>query len=133
MTDAPKTYPRPLSPHLQIYRPQITSVLSILHRATGIVLYFGALGLTWWLFALAASPECFLQMQIFLKSILGQIALFGWTFCMFYHLCNGVRHLLWDAGQGFELSQVYLSGWVVVVGSIALTFVTWVGILTGAQ
>jgi succinate dehydrogenase / fumarate reductase cytochrome b subunit len=125
MSNTPKTYPRPLSPHLQIYKPQLTSVLSILHRFTGIALYFGILFLTTWLFALATSPECFIQMQEFLGTIIGRLMLFGWTYCIFYHLCNGIRHLVWDAGKGFKLNEVYDSGGMVIVGSVLLTTLAW--------
>src|SRR5690606_1427727 len=94
---------RPLSPHLQIYRPQITSTLSILHRLTGIALGGGTLLLTWWLVAAAAGPEAFATAQGFICSIVGRLLLFGWSFALFYHLCNGIRHLVWDAGYGFEI------------------------------
>jgi succinate dehydrogenase / fumarate reductase cytochrome b subunit len=125
MAQAPKTHKRPLSPHLQIYRPQITSVLSISHRLTGIALYFGLLVLAAWLLTLAAYPPCFAWMQGLLKTLLGQIVLFGWAFCFFYHLLNGVRHLAWDAGAGFALSDVYRTGWAVVGGSAFLTILAY--------
>jgi succinate dehydrogenase / fumarate reductase, cytochrome b subunit len=89
---------RPLSPHLQIYRPQITSVLSISHRATGLALSLGTLLLVWWLVALARGPEAFASVQSFVGSWLGRLLLLGWTFSLFFHLANGIRHLCWDAG-----------------------------------
>lgn len=117
---------RPLSPHLQVYRPQLTSVLSITHRGTGVVLALGLLLLVYWLLALASGPEAFATAQGLLGSWLGQLVLLGFTFALFYHLCNGVRHLFWDVGLGFELEAAYASGWAVVVVSLLLTVVVWV-------
>ena len=116
---------RPLSPHLQVYRPQLTSTLSILHRLTGIALAIGTLLLIYWLVAAASGPEAFAQAQGLIGSIIGRLLLLGWTFALFYHLCNGIRHLYWDAGYGFELSTVYRSGWSVVVVSLGLTAGSW--------
>ena len=117
---------RPLSPHLQVYRPQITSVLSILHRLTGVALAAGIVVLVWWISAAASSAAYFATVQSIIGSWYGLVLLFGWTFALFYHLCNGVRHLFWDAGRGFELPQVYASGWAVVAASIALTVIAWI-------
>ena len=116
---------RPLSPHLQIYKPQLTSVLSISHRITGVGLAAGTLLLTWWLLAAAAGPEAFATVQGFLGSWIGYVILFGFSYALMYHLCNGVRHLFWDAGRGFELPTVYKTGWAVVIGSAALTVIAW--------
>ncbi|EDP62793.1 succinate dehydrogenase, cytochrome b subunit [alpha proteobacterium BAL199] len=116
---------RPLSPHLQIYKPQLTSVLSISHRATGVGLAAGLLLLTWWLLAAAAGPDSFAVVQDFLGSWLGYLILFGFSYALMFHLCNGVRHLFWDAGWGFELDTVYKSGWAVVIASVALTVLAW--------
>jgi succinate dehydrogenase / fumarate reductase cytochrome b subunit len=118
---------RPLSPHLQVYKPQITSVLSILHRMTGVALAVGTLLLVWWLVAAATGPDYFKMVQGIIGSWFGRLLLFGWTWAMFYHLCNGIRHLFWDAGRGFDLPTVHASGWVVVAGSILLTLAAWVG------
>jgi succinate dehydrogenase / fumarate reductase, cytochrome b subunit len=115
---------RPLSPHLQIYRPQITSVLSILHRITGVALTLGTLLLTYWLVAAAYGPEEFATAQGFLGSILGWLILAGLTFAVFYHLGNGIRHLAWDFGWGFELSQLRTSGIAVVAFAAGATLVT---------
>jgi succinate dehydrogenase / fumarate reductase, cytochrome b subunit len=115
---------RPLSPHLQVYRPQITSVLSILHRITGVALTIGTVLLTWWLVAAAYGPEQFANVQAFLGSFIGQLLLWGFTFSLFYHLCNGIRHLLWDFGWGFEIEQVRISGLIMVAAAAALTVVT---------
>ncbi|MFC3228261.1 succinate dehydrogenase, cytochrome b556 subunit [Marinibaculum pumilum] len=117
---------RPISPHLQIYKPQITSVMSALHRLTGIALGVGTLLLTWWLIALAAGPDSFEVVQDFIGSVLGIIILIGFSWALFYHLCNGIRHLFWDMGRGFELSQVTTSGWTVVIGSVVLTVLAWI-------
>ncbi len=122
---------RPLSPHLQVYRPQLTSMLSILHRLTGVALAVGTLVLGWWLVAAATSAAAFATAQSVIGSWYGLVLLVGWTFALFFHLCNGVRHLVWDAGRGFELPQVYASGWAVVVISIGLTIVAWVVGLSG--
>lgn len=117
---------RPLSPDIQIYRPQLTSVLSISHRVTGIALSVGTLLLISWLIAAAAGPQAYSIVQGFLKSWFGLLLLFGWTFSFFFHLCNGIRHLIWDAGHGFELRTIYASGWTVVAASTALTVVAWI-------
>ena len=117
---------RPLSPHLQVYRPQITSVLSIAHRATGIVLAAGLILLLWWLAAAASGPDAFAAAQDAAGSLLGRLFLFGWTFALFYHLCNGIRHLFWDFGRGFELATVSVTGWLAVGAAAALTGLSWV-------
>jgi len=116
---------RPLSPHLQIYRPQLTAVLSILHRLTGVALAPGTLLLVYWLAAAAAGPEAFATAQMLVGSIVGRLLLLGWTFALSYHLCNGIRHLVWDAGYGLELPDLYRSGWLVVFASGALTLGGW--------
>jgi succinate dehydrogenase / fumarate reductase cytochrome b subunit len=115
---------RPLSPHLQIYRPQITSVLSILHRITGVALTLGTLLLTWWLVSAAYGPGAFADAQAFVGSWLGQLLLWGFTFALFYHLGNGIRHLAWDFGWGFELSQLRASGIVMLAFAFAATLLT---------
>ncbi len=112
---------RPLSPHLQIYKPQITSVMSILHRATGIALSVGLIPLAIWLAAGAAGPEAYDVVAGFFGSIIGVVMLIGWSFCLFYHLLNGIRHLLWDAGRGLSLPHVSASGLAVFFGAGALT------------
>lgn len=117
---------RPLSPHLQIYRWQLTSVLSILHRAAGIALSAGTILLVWWLVAAANGPESFESAQWFLGSPIGLFLLFLWSVALFYHLCNGVRHLWWDTGHGLDLRSVYISGWVALAGTAILTLAAWV-------
>ena len=116
---------RPLSPHLQVYRPQITSVLSIIHRATGVALAFGLVMLVWWLVAGAAGPAAYETVRDFSGSVIGRLVLFGWSFALFYHLCNGIRHLFWDAGRGFELGAVHATGWLVVAAAVVLTVIAW--------
>ncbi|MCK4938672.1 MAG: succinate dehydrogenase, cytochrome b556 subunit [Rhodospirillaceae bacterium] len=116
---------KPLSPHLQIYRPQVTSVLSITHRLTGMVLVLAAMLLTYWLAAAAYGPEAFARAQVVLESWLGRLVLFGFTWSLFYHLLNGLRHLGWDMGWGFNLVKLRITGAIVVISSIALTFLSW--------
>lgn len=123
---------RPLSPHLQVYRWQITSVLSILHRLTGIALVFGALLLAYWLTAAAYGPEAFARAQGFMGSWFGRLILFSMTFALFYHLANGVRHLAWDAGWGFELATVRRTGIAVVVLAFVLTVLAWIAAYAAA-
>jgi len=120
------TAARPLSPHLQIYRRQLTSVLSILHRITGVALALGAVLLVAWLIAAAMGAGAFDGAQAFAGSWLGRLLLFGWAFALFYHLANGVRHLAWDAGLGFDLRSVYATGWTVVVVAVVLTLASFV-------
>jgi succinate dehydrogenase / fumarate reductase cytochrome b subunit len=120
---------RPQSPNIQIYRPQLTSVLSIANRISGIVLSLGAVGLVAWLIGAATGPQAYAAVQGALASPLGQIVLFGFTFAFFLHLCSGIRHLIWDAGYGFELKTIYASGWTVVAASFVLTVATWIAAL----
>ena len=122
---------RPLSPHIQIYRPQLTSVLSILHRGAGIALGAGAAFFTFWLLAAASGPEVFRCAQEFFGSVLGIAVLAGFSFALFYHLCNGIRHLFWDAGIGLELEQAYRSGWAVVAAAVLLTAGAWAWAFAG--
>jgi len=117
---------RPVSPHLQVYKPQLTSVLSILHRATGVALSVGTLLLVYWLIATASGPGAFASAQGVIGSWLGRFLLFGWTFALFFHLANGLRHLCWDAGWGFELKTVYATGWIAVVVAAFLTLVSFI-------
>jgi succinate dehydrogenase / fumarate reductase cytochrome b subunit len=116
---------RPLSPHMQIYRWQITMVMSILHRGTGIALTVGAFGFAWWLMAMAAGGEAALRATECLASPLGMLALFGFTASLVYHLLNGIRHLMWDAGWGFEIPEVYKSGYAVAALTVVFTALIW--------
>jgi succinate dehydrogenase / fumarate reductase, cytochrome b subunit len=123
---------RPLSPHLQIYRPQMTSVLSISHRFTGAVLGFALLVLVYWLVSLAAGEAAYAAALGVLASWPVKLLLFFGTFAFFYHLANGIRHLWWDTGRGFEIPQLHASGWAVVIASTALTLLAWAVLLLGA-
>ena len=125
MSEKERPSQRPLSPHLQVYRPQLTSMLSILHRLTGIALAGGTLLLVWWLIAAATGPDAYGQVQYCMGTWLGRLLLFGWSFSLFYHLCNGIRHLVWDAGWGFELRTAYASGWLTLLGATLLTLGAW--------
>jgi len=116
---------RPLSPHLTIYRPQITSVLSIFHRMTGVGLTLGAMLVVWWLLAAATGPEYFALVDGLMTSWLGHLVLLGLTWALAYHLLNGLRHLWWDVGRGFELDQVDKTGYAAVIGSAVLTVLFW--------
>lgn len=119
------TSKRPISPHLQVYKPQLTTVLSILHRITGVALAVGTLLVAYWLGAVAGGPEPFATANAILGSTLGKLVLFGWSWALFYHLANGIRHLLWDVGFGFDLPTVYLGGKIMVGASFALTILLW--------
>ncbi|MEK9723769.1 MAG: succinate dehydrogenase, cytochrome b556 subunit [Rhodospirillaceae bacterium] len=121
MADSQAKTNRPLSPHLQVYRPQITSVLSITHRITGVALTGGAVLLAYWLTAATYGPAVFGTAQSILGSWLGQLGLWGMVFSLFYHLGNGIRHLAWDVGWGFELDRLRLSGWLTVIFAVAMT------------
>ena len=121
-----KNAARPLSPHLQIYRPMLTMMMSIFHRATGIALYAGVLLLVWWLTAAAASDEYFNVVQGVLGHWLGQILLFGFTWALMHHSLGGIRHLIWDMGLGFELPSVERGAQIVLAGGIVITIILWV-------
>lgn len=123
---------RPLSPFMlgQTYRWQITSALSLLHRATGIGLAIGAFGLAWWLLAVTASPERYAQFMDLAGSLPGKAVLAAFSWCLIYHLCNGIRHLAFDCVRGFEIKQFYASGWTVVALSFVLTAALWACVLT---
>ena len=120
------TRERPLSPHLQVYKPQLTSILSIMHRMTGIALAVGTCLLVWWLVVISLGGEFYLTIQNIMGSWYGRLTLFSWSFALFYHLCNGIRHLFWDMGRGLELPEAYRSGWIVITAAVALTLGTWV-------
>ena len=117
---------RPLSPHLQVYRPQLTSVLSILHRATGIALSLGLLVMSGWVLSLALGETAYEFWMWMIDSMLGRLIVAGWLLSLYYHLANGARHLLWDLGYCLELSAVYQSGRAVVAVSVLLTVLTLV-------
>ena len=121
---------RPLSPHLQAYDMlQMTSALSIAHRISGTAWSAGTLLLVWWLAAAATGEDAFATAQWFLSSYFGLLVLFGLTVATWYHTLAGVRHLIWDAGHGFEIPTVYRTGWLVLIGTVILTLCTWVLVL----
>lgn len=122
---------RPLSPHLQVYKPQITSTLSIIHRATGVVLAIGALLVAAWLVCVASNAECFAWCQQWLASWFGKLTLFAFSASMIYHLLNGIRHLLWDIGWGMEIETVVKTGYLVIFLSVVLTALLWFVALRG--
>ena len=117
---------RPLSPHLSIYRWPITMTLSILHRGTGLALAVGFLVLAAWLVSAAAGSVEYGEFMALVSTPIGRLLLIGWPFAFFYHLANGIRHLAWDTGRGFEKSQATASAWFVLVTAIAATIVFWV-------
>ncbi len=123
---------RPLSPHLQVYRPQLTSVLSFTHRGTGVLLSLGFLALVYWLLAGASGPEAYAAAGAVFGSVPGLVLLAALSFSFFYHLGNGIRHLVWDTGFWLELPQVYASGWVVVILAFLSTAAFWAVVLFGA-
>ena len=116
---------RPISPHLSIYRPQITSTLSIFHRITGVALYFGLVLLAVFLYVVAYSPEKYVNLHQCLSSAYGRLFLFGWTLAFYYHLFNGIRHLYWDMGKGFDLPSVTRTGWIAIILSVLSSIITW--------
>lgn len=116
---------RPLSPHLQIYSPKINMVMSIVHRITGVALYFGTLLLAWWLIAAATSPQYFAFVNGLFGSLAGKIVLIGYTWALMHHMLGGIRHLIWDTGRGFSLGAVDLLGWLTIIGSVVLTAAIW--------
>ena len=119
-----KLVKRPLSPHLQVYKPQLTSVLSITHRGTGVFLSLGALVLTYWLVSLAVSEELFNSFHLHTTFWYGKLFLIGFVFSLYYHLANGIRHLFWDIGLGLEISTTYKSGYFIIFISAVLTLAT---------
>jgi len=121
---------RPLSPHLQIYKWQVQMVTSILHRATGIALAVGTLLVAWGLISLAAGESAFDQFKVCMGSPLGIVLLVGWSWALFYHLCNGIRHLLQDTGMGYAIPQFMRSSWLSVIVSLVLLVLVWAYVLT---
>jgi len=117
---------RPISPHLQIYRPMLTMMMSIVHRITGAALYFGMVLLAWWLLAAASGPNAYANFEAIAGSIIGQIVLFGFTWALLHHALGGIRHLIWDLLYGFEPADREMLVLASVIGSIALTIVVWI-------
>ena len=117
---------RPISPHLTIYKPQISSTVSITHRITGVGMAIGTIWLAWWLIAAAQGPEAFALVQAFSASVIGQLLLIGFTWALSFHFINGIRHLIWDLGYGFDLTSLAIGGWITVFGSVILTIGIWI-------
>lgn len=127
MTDTPAAKrQRPLSPHLQVYRLPLPALTSIAHRITGVGLTVGTLLLVWWLVAAAAGPEAYATASGFIASPIGLLLMFGWTAALWYHLLNGLRHLIWDGAKMLTLEQSYSSAKLVIGGAVLATVVTWV-------
>ena len=116
---------RPLSPHLQIYRPQLTSGMSIMHRISGIALAGGTVMLLYWLVAAALGPAAYAGAVRCFAAWPTKLLMLGWTLAFYYHLCNGLRHLAWDTGWGFELGTAYKTGYAVIACAVILTGLTW--------
>ena len=117
---------KPLSPHLTIYKPQITSVMSITHRATGVFQSLGTLFILTYFFSVVLNEDFYKIFEYFIESYVGKIFLFFYLLSLCYHLCNGIRHLLWDLGFGFEIKNVYYSGYLTIFIAISLNFIIWV-------
>jgi succinate dehydrogenase cytochrome b subunit len=117
---------RPLSPHLQVYRWTLTMALSIVHRATGVALYFGTLLLAWWLIAAASGPTAYANVQAFTSSFLGRLIVFGYTWALLHHLFSGLRHFVWDLGYGFKASERETLTWGALIAGIATTVLIWI-------
>jgi succinate dehydrogenase / fumarate reductase cytochrome b subunit len=116
---------RPLSPHLSIYRWPITMTMSILHRATGVAMSVGFIVFAGWLFDAAMGAETYAAMLSYLDTMLGKLLLIGWSFAFFFHLSNGIRHLVWDSGRGFEKTTANASAWFVLLLAIVTTALFW--------
>lgn len=125
MPPSAKAPSRPLSPHLQVYRLPLTALLSITHRITGVGLAAGLVLLAWWLAAAATGPDAYATVAAVLGSWFGLLVLFGFSLALSFHLCNGIRHLFWDAGKGFEIAQAQRSDKIVIGAAVALTAVVW--------
>jgi len=121
-----RTRPRPLSPHLTVYKMLPNMLMSGLHRITGAALYFGTLLLAWWLIAAASGPEAFNTATWFMGSPIGLLILFGYSWALLHHMLGGIRHFIWDSGRGFDLSTVDMLSWGTIIGSAGLTVLLWV-------
>jgi succinate dehydrogenase / fumarate reductase cytochrome b subunit len=126
MADTRAPVQRPISPHLSIYKPMLTMMMSIVHRITGAALYFGTLLLAWWLVAAASGPNSYAKVQWFMGTWIGRLILFGYTWALIHHMFGGIRHFIWDTGRGYGATE---REWLVIVGlagSIATTIVLWI-------
>ena len=126
MADTSSKAARPLSPHLSIFRPLITMVMSIVHRITGAALYFGMILLAWWLLAAATGPKAFATADAVFGSWFGRLVLFGFTWALLHHWLGGIRHLIWDTGAGYSHAARNGLSWATLIGSVVLTLLVWV-------
>jgi succinate dehydrogenase / fumarate reductase cytochrome b subunit len=126
MADTRRAVERPLSPHLSIYKPMLTMMMSIFHRITGAALFFGTLLLTWWLLAAASGPTAYAKVQAFMGSIVGILILFGYTWALIHHMLGGIRHLIWDTGRGFGPVEREWLTLATIIGSVGLTLLIWI-------
>ena len=117
---------RPISPHLSIYKPMLTMVMSIVHRITGAALYFGTTLLVWWLVAAASGPNSYTKVQWFMGTFVGRLLLFGYTWALIHHMLGGIKHLIWDLGYGFGPAEREWLTVAALVGSIGLTILVWI-------
>ena len=129
MADAPSQRgartERPLSPHIQIYKPLINMVMSIIHRITGAALYFGTLLLAWWLIAAATGPQYFNYVSSWFQTLPGQLIMIGYTWALLHHMLGGLRHFLWDTGRGFDLATIDKLSWGTIIVSLLGTLAIW--------
>jgi succinate dehydrogenase / fumarate reductase, cytochrome b subunit len=130
-TDPTGRNARPTSPHLQVYRPLVNMMMSIIHRLTGVALYLGTFLLAWWLTAAATSESYFNTVNALFGSVPGRIVLFGYTWALMHHMLGGLRHFLWDTGRGYDLATIDKLSWGTLVGSIVLTAMIWFPRLAG--
>jgi len=120
---------RPLSPHLSVYRWEISNTLSIIHRMTGVFLSIGAIVLVVWLVAAASGSRSYELLIGIFRGPIGSLLMLGWSYCFFYHLANGIRHLVWDVGYGFDRQTARMSGWGVVLISVIFTVAFWLALI----
>ena len=125
-TSTPRFKPRPLSPHLQIWRLTLTMAMSIVHRVTGAALYFGILLVAWWLLAAGSGPNAYATFEGFIGSWFGRLVLFGYTWALVHHMLGGLRHLIWDTGAALEKHTASRIAWANVAGPVVLTVLIWV-------
>jgi len=126
MADNRMNVERPLSPHLQIYSPMFTMIMSVMHRITGAALYFGTIILAWWLISAASGAHYFSFVNAFVSSWLGQLILFGYTWALIHHMIGGIRHFIWDTGAMFDKRSLEVSAWAMFITSVALTWAVWI-------
>ena len=117
---------RPISPHLSIYKPMLTMMMSIAHRITGACLYFGTLLLVWWLVAASSGPNAYTKVQWFMGTFIGRLILFGYTWALIHHMFGGIRHFIWDTGRGLDKVSIEIFAWATIIGSTVLTVLVWI-------